>query len=230
MLVFTHIPRTGGTSLRNVISNQIANCRFIDSFSEFSFLSDKELNSYDFIATHCGYGIFNRINRDHRKIILLRDPIERIISQYFYLRQLENDVSYSSHYAKNLTIQEFVCLENPAVQISISNSQMWHLIEDKNIFFRNKYLSRSDSELLDMALLHLSKYDFIGFTHNLYSILNKLSETYGLGMLPMNIPHIGESRRSNIDKLESDTINTILSKVSMDVMLYNKAMELFGSA
>ena len=59
MLVFTHIPRTGGTSLRNVISNQIANCRFIDSFSEFSFLSDKELNSYDFIATHCGYGIFN---------------------------------------------------------------------------------------------------------------------------------------------------------------------------
>ncbi|TAN51416.1 MAG: hypothetical protein EPN21_06675, partial [Methylococcaceae bacterium] len=179
ILVFTHIPRTGGTTIRNVISNKMNKNLFVDSFSEFSFLNDKELNGYDFIATHCGYGVINRINRDNKKIILLRDPVERIVSQYFYLRELENNVSYSSPYAKKLSLQEFICLDNPSVQISMNNTQVWHLIEDKNIFFRKKYMNYSDSNLLDKALSHLSTYDFIGFTHNLPSVLNKVSLSYG---------------------------------------------------
>lgn len=229
MLVFTHIPRTGGTSARNVIFNQIKNYRLIDSFSEFSFLSDKELNSYDFIATHCGYGIINRINRSHKKIILLRDPFERIVSHYFYLRKLENDVSYSSHYAKKLSLNEFICLDNSAVQISINNTQVWHLIEDKNIFFRNKYINYSDTDLLDIALSHLSTYDFVGFTHGLNSVLSKLFQVYEWDATQINLPQIGKSDRPNIEDLESDTIELILSKVSLDMLLYNKALELYDS-
>jgi hypothetical protein len=31
--------------------------KFVDGFTDFAFMSDKELNSYDFLATHCGTGL-----------------------------------------------------------------------------------------------------------------------------------------------------------------------------
>jgi hypothetical protein len=204
------LPVAQNVSLRSLVGNQ------------------EELNGYDFIATHCGYGIINRIKKDHKKVILLRDPVERILSQYFYLRKLENDVSYSSHYAKKLSLKEFVCLENPAVQISISNTQMWHLIEDKNIFFRNKHLRKHEPELLDMAVSHLLTYDFVGFTGSLNSVLSEIFNIYRWGPLPTDLPHLGDSGRPSINEMESDTANAILSKVYLDSLLYNKAMELFG--
>lgn len=226
MLIFTHIPRTGGTTLRSIISGHIKNFRFIDSFSEFSFINDEELNSYNFIATHCGYGIFNRISRSHKKVIILRDPIERVISHYFYLRNLEDNVSYSSYYAKKLSIQEFIEENNPAVQISLNNTQTWHLVKDKNIFFRKNYQNKTNSEILDIAIDHLKTYDFIGITNDLSSVLLELNQAYGWDEVIQELPHMRESHKPDINEIDEKTINSISKKVDLDVYVYNKTKEI----
>lgn len=67
MFVFIHITKTAGTTFNDFLWNSILpgeNWIWIADPLEFSFISDTELNSYDYIATHAEYGFFNRITVD----------------------------------------------------------------------------------------------------------------------------------------------------------------------
>ena len=67
MIVFSHIQRTGGTSLRRFIADRVGRHCFMDALSDFAFTSDLELMGHDFLATHCGYGIFRRLPTARRQ-------------------------------------------------------------------------------------------------------------------------------------------------------------------
>jgi len=228
MIVFTHIPRTGGTSIRSFIADRVRRSRFADALTDFAFLSDAELNGYDFVASHCGFGFFGRISRDNFKMIVLRDPVERIVSQYYHLRNLDENVSYASHYAKTLTLDEFVLEPNPAVSVFVENTQTWHLIEDKNLAFRNRHSGLTDNEKLELAFEHLSGYDLIGFTNQIGAVYERLCEVNGWEN--KNIPHLRKSTKPPLSELGAGTIENIRSRVALDVALYRLAVERCGAA
>lgn len=227
MLVFTHIPRTGGTTLRAILSKYLEKPLYIDSLSDFAFMNDENLNSHTFIATHCGYGIFSRIIVPPKKLVILRDPVERIVSQYYYLRGLEENVSYSSYYAKTLSLEQFVKNENPAVWVGIRNTQTWHLIEDKNIHFRNKYKGMSDEKLLEIATDHLARYDFVGFTDRLPSVLDQIAIEYGWKRVSENLPLMRSSERPNTTDICESIRASVRDKVRLDLLLYRRAEQLY---
>ena len=226
MLIFTHIPRTGGTTLRAILSKYIKSHIYIDSFSNFSFMNDEELNSYTFIATHCGYGIFNRINKPHKKVVILRDPIDRVVSHYYYLKNLEDNISYSSYYAKTLSLKQFVETENPAIQVGIHNAQTWHLVKDKSLYFRNRYKEISDKDLLEMAIDHLSQYDFVGFTDSLATILDKIGVEYGWAEVSQDLPSMRKSERPDTSDISDSIQNSIRDRESLDLLLYKRAKQI----
>lgn len=225
MLVFTHIPRTGGTTIRSILSRYLENRTFIDSFSGFSFMTDSELNGNEFIATHCGYGIFNRINKEHKRLVVLRDPVERIVSHYYYLRDIDENISYSSYYAKNLPLIEFIKQQNPAVQTGINNTQTWHLIKDKNQSFRNQYKGMAANDLVDIALEHLQKYNFIGFTDSLPFVIDQLVGEYGSGDSTNDIPLIAKSNRPQLANIDQEILNEIRDIVDLDCLLFERARQ-----
>lgn len=227
MLVFTHIPRTAGTSIRAYISQRIQRFKFIDGFSELSFMNDEEINKFDFIATHCGYGLFNRIRKDHKKLIILREPVERILSHYYYLRELKDNVSYSSHYAKNLSVEDFIMEENPAVSVAIENTQTWHLLDDKNLHFRNRHKKLSDQQKIDIALQNLEKYDFVGFTDRIGGLFTTLCNFYGWPIGPF--PHLAQSNKRSGSNVDRSVIEKINAKVALDLVLYRKADQKYGT-
>lgn len=226
MLVFTHIPRTGGTTLRAILSKYLESHIYIDSFSGFSFMNDDELNSQAFIATHCGHGIFNRINKPHKKVVILRDPIERIVSHYYYLKGLEDNISYSSYYAKTLSLKQFVEAQNPAIQVGIHNTQTWHLIKDKNDYFRNRYKGMSDEKLLEIAIDHLSQYDFVGFTDSIPSVLDEIGSEYGWTGVSQDLPFIRKSERPNTSDISESILNSVRDRVGLDLLLYSRAKQI----
>jgi hypothetical protein len=227
MIVFTHIPRTGGTSVRSFIADHVKRSKFADALTDFAFLSDEELNGYDFVASHCGFGFFGRISRDNFKMILLRDPVERIVSQYYHLKNLSENVSYASHYAKTMTLDEFVVEPNPAVSVFVENTQTWHLIEDKNLAFRNRHSGLTDKEKLELAFEHLSGYDLIGFTERLGAVFDRLCEANG--WRSGTIPHLRKSTKPELSELSASTLESIRSRVALDVALYRLAVERWGA-
>jgi hypothetical protein len=227
LLVFTHIPRTGGTSLRYFISERVKRSKYVDGFTDFAFMSDDELNNNDFLATHCGYGIFSRLKNESEKIIVLREPVERVISTYYHLRELPQYVSYASHYAKTMSVEDFVMESNPAVSISVENTQMWHLIQDKNLPFRQRYADVDNEKKIEMALENLTKYTFVGFYDQLDSLLSKVCTHYSWPL--EEIPWLAKSSKPAMNEVQLPVIEKIAAKTSLDVILYREARRRYAA-
>jgi hypothetical protein len=228
MLILTHIPRTGGTSLRKMISRELKSSaiRYIDSIPDFAFLSDAELNQYDFVATYCGFGLFNRLlSLDHQKMTFLRNPIDRIISYYYHLKSLDKDSSYAIYCAKNMPLDAFIQSNHPAIYSSVHNAQTWHIFYDKSSYFRDKYKHLKEEEILRIAIENLKTFDFLGVTERYSDNLVKLFEYFNWNN--KDILHTNQAvERIHLEEVSSKTMALIKSRVYLDIELYNKALEL----
>lgn len=214
MIVFTHIPRTGGTSVRHLMKGRVQPYLEVDSISEFAFLSDDTFIGKAFIATHCGFGFFQRIRQCHDRAIIIREPTERVVSHYRYLRECPANISYASHYAKTQSLEEFLLTENPAVRVGWENTQTWHLVEDKNIFFRRKYEGVSASALLELAIEHLNTYRFVGTTDRLPQFVTAMGQ---------NSEELGRKRATTVVDCDvsASAHYLIAENTSLDQRLYD---------
>ena len=126
-LIFLHIPRTGGTSLRQVLEISYKNiftpvyCHFPTPYGNVvqpdvtvSMLKSSPLiktNPPQIYYGHMFFGIHTLLKGGYKYFTCLRDPIERVISTYFYwkytypLREMVRDMSIDTFVRTYVTSQ-----------------------------------------------------------------------------------------------------------------------------
>lgn len=117
-LVFLHIPKTGGTSLTNIL---VKNFEDTDVYpiraAIHRHLIERGLSTYKLACGHFEYDdIIDECGRKNVDIItMLREPKARILSAYYFLRshkveyhESETDSASSCIDAKNLSLLEFL--------------------------------------------------------------------------------------------------------------------------
>ena len=89
-ILFLHFPKTAGTAIRNAIVRNHPTLRVLPAvdMSEISRFSAEELENYDLFAGHFDWSYFDFLGPDVCTFSMLRDPYERLLSQFFYLRTL----------------------------------------------------------------------------------------------------------------------------------------------
>jgi len=225
MIAFSHIPRTGGTSLRQFIRDSLpegSRHAFVDSFAHFAFMTDGDLVSLDFLATHCGYGIFRRLPSSVTKVIVLREPIQRVVSLYHDLRHHPKNVSYASAFAHEMTLHEFVASDNPAVSVFVQNTQTWHLVIDKNASFRRELEGLSDEAIVARAAANLETFDVIGTTERLDDTFIRLRQRFGWSP-EVAFPRTNHGPPERQDPIPSQTLALIQARVALDSEIYGIA-------
>ncbi|MGI1797754.1 sulfotransferase family 2 domain-containing protein [Priestia sp. TRN 1309] len=120
LFVFIHIPKTGGTTLREIINNQYGTERFwghdnTEADYQQMIITSNKNSQLKCLTGHLPYGIHQLIQRPCTYLVMLRNPIERVISLYYYWKR----VAYKP--VENLSFEEFVQL--PAFQFEVSNGQ-----------------------------------------------------------------------------------------------------------
>jgi len=88
MLIFLHIPKTGGSTLIPLIdwnyNNQTYSIPVHRKIQTFIDLPNAEKQTIQALQGQLFYGIHQYIPQDSQYITILRHPIKRVVSQYFY--------------------------------------------------------------------------------------------------------------------------------------------------
>lgn len=97
-LIFLHIPKTGGTTLVHILQRTYGGGNVLSSYNDSSLLSAEvvdllragRLSRAPVFTSHLAFGIHEFVPDACTYVTLLRDPIDRTLSQYAHvMRELE---------------------------------------------------------------------------------------------------------------------------------------------
>ncbi len=118
VLIFLHVPKTGGTSLKEFLKskyerenyyeiawNSETGLRGMDYLNQFIALPQAKRDRFDLILGHFPYGLHKFLSRPCMYVTLLRNPLERLLSFY---HQLSADHHRSHEFmTRNYTVEEY---------------------------------------------------------------------------------------------------------------------------
>ncbi len=119
MDVFIHIPKTAGSTIRTILSRQYGADGILyfepgspgwpAGVTQQQFLDrEREAREVRLVTGHHPYGVHERLKTGVRYFSMMRDPVARQISNYFYAFSYEHHPLRASIRAGELTPQQFI--------------------------------------------------------------------------------------------------------------------------
>jgi len=223
-LFFLHLPKAGGTTLyhiinRNHLSNSIFHIEATDlekSLKAYSELSKKEKDDLKCIKGHFPFGIHQKLGKAPKYFTMLRNPVERIISHYYYVRNNRNHYLYEQVKEGNISLYDYVASD---ISHELENGQTKLIAGDESV--------KCDQELYEEAKFILNKY-FIAVGILEYFNLSLILYKKKLGWKRINYKKRNVTRsKPSLEEIDEKTINIIEEKNKFDIYLYDYVEKLF---
>ncbi len=113
-VIFLHIPKTAGTTLHRIIDRQYRQeeRHFIDrhdvGIEEFKSLSRARRAEIRMLRGHIPFGLHEYIPGPATYFTMLREPVERVISYYYFVRRDRRHYLHDYANARGTTLQRYV--------------------------------------------------------------------------------------------------------------------------
>lgn len=223
IIIFMHIPKTAGTTLRGIIEREYSEIAygyggFKEEYNSLSRYMGSRASDLQCIIGHIPFGIHSYYNRNFHYITFIREPIDRVISLYYYRL-------YNKKYlpAEDIGLEKF--LSNYYTQAC--NLQTKFLSRDVDIadmvslenFIKYKNEVKPDFE---KAINNLERYFTVGVTDYFNISISLIGRELGWNKLDYqekNINLVTPGRK----ELSKGLIELIKEKNSLDMKLYSYA-------
>ena len=235
-LCFLHIVKTAGSSFSHHLKNQFSAKDICPAafWPDLLAMPENDRNRYKLITGHFSYDIEKYLGKRPVYVTMLRDPIERTVSVYEYMKwfiqtaRSDHDYGRMSAYVKkfhllmNDGMESFIKSEDKDVRLAVSNTQTLILAAGDP----NSLPDMVGEDLLERAKANLKEFVFFGLTERMQESLELLSCTFGWRPFK-NVQVNITPNKSRISGLSSEVVNLITDMNRLDMELYKYANELF---
>jgi hypothetical protein len=206
LLLFLHIQKTAGSTLRTFIKNQYDEDE-IWFGSSLDKLKEYDPNKLKCVGGHFPYGIHQNFNRPFSYFTMLRDPVDRVLSYYYFIKNRPNRGKHER--TAGMDIKDFM-----------------KTLENQTVNFQTKRLSGGKPNL-EKAKQHLSQdFSFVGLTERFEESLFLMKKEYNWQNPEYKNRNITKQRAAK-SELPKDVISFIEERNDMDIEIYRFAIKLF---
>ncbi|KAN0018255.1 hypothetical protein ACTFIU_010869 [Dictyostelium citrinum] len=215
--LFLHIAKSGGSSMyfhfNSFFGSGVLQQWFHPKPNEY----EKVRNSKNVVLGHYEYGIHYILDEDVQKtcnyLTMLRDPVDRVISHYFYHLLDKGDPEHSG--TINKTLEDWI------ISSSRGNNEMTRVLS--GISKEEEF--KPSNETFVMALYHLRSIKFVGITERYTETLALLKFYTGLdNPRSKSKKNVGKPGRTHVSP---EVIEKIKERNWMDILLYEEALKMF---
>lgn len=208
--IFIDIPLTGGDAIHHIINNHY-NINYLNFGIYWSCdIPIEQKKRIEVIRGHENFGIHKCLpHKKYTYMTMLRDPIERVISTFYYIRATKECIEHDLF--NQITLYDYVTRKD---------------LDYLTCNLQTRYLSDSYSDNLESA-----KYNLKNF-FNVVGIAERLNDTLfiiekELSWKVDNYKNINTLfTKQSLSEIDIEIINIIKEKNQNDIMLYNFASTL----
>ena len=227
-LIFLHLPKAGGMTLHFILEQRYPRERIFtfdgtrphQSVERFQKMSEAQRAEYRLLKGHVVYGVHRAVPRPCTYITLLRDPVERVISQYYYAKSRPEHHLYARLNQPGMTLYEYAA---QFVTPEISNQQT-SMLAGIRVSESQQTPAR---ELVALAKEHLeTHFRVVGLMEEFDTSMLLLQRAFGWSRLFYLRENVAREKPAPT-QIDVRTRELLAEQNALDAELYVFARELF---
>ena len=234
-----HIQKTAGTSIVHWIresytnKNVISHGDHLDGWRDFPLIdkffdpeiTQNQFGHIPFISGHFGYDFAKLFLNKRFSFTFLRNPIERIISLYYFCLTRDPQEYEIYRLTQTVTLDQFLMLGlvDPSVKACIWNNQAWQLAHGYGNSSGKNISSFSPDEILELAIQHLDEFSYIGFAETFEEDRDHVLKALGIVPPLEKIVSNANPGRPTAKDLPPSTLKLLDELTQLDQILYKEA-------
>jgi hypothetical protein len=224
-IIFIHLPKTAGTTLNRLIEWEypLTQMYSVDPvFFEWSAahlrnLPEHRLRRMRMFKGHMFFGLHEVLPQPSTYITVLRNPIDRVLSAYYYMSTYKLHPTYWRLRREGWSVEQYV------ERSTRDNVQ-------SKIIARADYHAQCTEEILKRAIDHLDRYfSVVGLSERFEESLALMKLRFGWQLKSYSSFNVTRARPKKAD-LPQALLDRIAEKNKYDLALYEHGKRLFETA
>jgi hypothetical protein len=218
-LLFLHIPKAGGSTLRQVLERHfrpderltIATGR--PPWDQTSAMPASDRMRVRYVQGHLFYGLHRSFAQPSAYVTMLRDPVDRILSHYYYVLSLPTHYLHEAVASQTMSLKEYVASD---LALELSNDQTRRLCGPPDV----SHLTRDN---LAQAKANMEEhFALVGLTDQFDETLVLARQLFGWRNLYYVRRNVTRARRPS-EEVPQDVLDIIADRNRLDIELCKHA-------
>lgn len=237
-VIFLHIPKAAGSTMRKIINREYSKysndsvylfdgSNIESSIEKFKRLPKKDRNKIKILKGHMSYGYHEYFDNECEYFTLLRDPIDRVISDFYYILEQPSHSRYEKVKKGSMSLYDYL---KSKMSVAMSNAQTrlvaGYLSGAGDVKKEDLPFGKCTEETLLEAEENLKEFSVVGLTERFDETLILLKRAFGW-KTPYYTRANVTKKRPKKREISQESIRLIKDYNKYDIELYEYGKKLF---